>query len=201
LLRFKSNIGNLHGDKLVKKTYQEFPQFTLRSKIAGRHFTDEKLKQRQFAFVTDTKPAVFSIGYEGLTIDSFLYKLIVSNITVVVDVRSNPQSMKYGFSKKSFKQYIENTGMKYIHIPELGIPSTMRKGLGESVSHKTLYKAYENKLLPKQETEINQLIDLTNKDEHLALVCFEADHNFCHRHTLIEHLQKNKAFKRAAIYL
>ena len=38
----------------------------------------------------------------------------------------------------------------------------MRKGLGESVSHKTLFKAYENKLLPKQETEIKQLIDLTN---------------------------------------
>jgi len=144
LLRFKSNIGNLRGDKLVKKTYQEFPQYTLRSKIAGRHFTEEELKQRQFAFVTDTKPAVFSIGYEGLTIDSFLYKLIASNITVVVDVRSNPQSMKYGFSKKSFKQYIESAGMKYIHIPELGIPSAMRKGLGESVSHKTLFKAYRN---------------------------------------------------------
>jgi len=201
LLRFKSNISNLRGDKLVKKTYQEFPQFTLRSKIAGRHFTDEELKQRQFAFVTDTKPAVFSIGYEGLTIDSFLNKLIVNNITLVVDVRNNPRSMKYGFSKKSFKHYIENAGMKYIHIPELGIPSTMRKGLGESVSHKTLFKTYENKLLPKQEAEIKQLIDLTNHNERIALVCFEADHHYCHRHSLIEHLQKNKTFKRAVIHL
>lgn len=201
LLRFKSNIGNLRGDRLVKKTYREFPQFTSRSKIAGRHFTAEELKQRQFAFTVETKPAVFTIGYEGLTIDSFLNKLIANNITLVVDVRNNPQSMKYGFSKKSFKQYIESAGMKHIHIPELGIPSTMRKGLGESVSHMTLFKAYENKLLPKQETEIKQLIDLTNKDERIALVCFEADHNFCHRHTLIEHLQKNKSFKRAVIHL
>jgi uncharacterized protein (DUF488 family) len=201
LLRFKSNIGNLRGDSLVKKIYREFPQYTLRSKIAGKHFSDEELKQRQFAFATENKPAIFSIGYEGLTIDSFLYKLIANNISVVVDVRNNPQSMKYGFSKKSFKQYIENAGMKYIHIPELGIPSTMRKGLGESVSHKTLFKTYENKLLPKQETEINQLIDLTNKNERIALVCFEADHQFCHRHTLIEHLQKNKSFKRKVIHL
>jgi uncharacterized protein (DUF488 family) len=201
LLRFKSNIGNLRGDKLVKKTYQEFPQFTSRSKIADRHFTAEELKQLQFAFPVQTKPTVFSIGYEGLTIDSFLHKLIANNITLVVDVRNNPQSMKYGFSKKSFKQYIESAGMKYIHIPELGIPSTMRKGLGESVSHKALFKAYENKLLPKQETEIKQLIDLTNKDERIALVCFETDHNFCHRHTLIEHLQKTTAFKRAVIHL
>ena len=201
LLKFKASMGGLRGDKLVKKTYRDFPQFTLRSKIADRHFTAEELKQLQFAFPVETKPTVFSVGYEGLTIDSFLYKLIATNITVVVDVRNNPQSMKYGFSKKSFKQYIENAGMKYIHIPELGIPSSMRKGLGESVSHKTLFKAYENKLLPKQETEIKQLIDLTNKDERIALVCFEADHNLCHRHTLIEHLQKTTAFKRAVIHL
>jgi uncharacterized protein (DUF488 family) len=201
LLKFKAQIGDLRGDKLVKKIYREFPQYTSRSKIAGRHFTADEISQLQFAWNTDTKPAVFSIGYEGLTIDSFLYKLIANNITVVVDVRNNPQSMKYGFSKKSFKQYIESAGMRYIHIPELGIPSTMRKGLGESVSHKALFKAYENKLLPNHETEIKQLIDLTNQKERIALVCFEADHNFCHRRTLTEHLQKNKSFKWDATHL
>lgn len=201
LLKFKSQIGDLRGDKLVKKIYRDFPQYTSRSKIAGRHFSADEINQLQFAWNTDTKPGVFSIGYEGLTIDSFLHKLIANNITIVVDVRNNPQSMKYGFSKKSFKQYIESAGMKYIHIPELGIPSAMRKGLGESVSHKTLFKAYENKLLPNHETEIKQLIDLTNQNERIALVCFEADHNFCHRHTLIEHLQENKSFKRAVIHL
>ncbi len=209
LLKFKAQIGDLRGDNLVKKIYREFPQYTSRSKIAGRHGAYGAISQLQFAWNTDTKPAVFSIGYEGLTIDSFLHKLIANNITVVVDVRNNPQSMKYGFSKKSFRQYIESAGlalsrvegMKYIHIPELGIPSTMRKGLGESVSHKALFKAYETKLLPNHETEIKQLIDLTNQNERIALVCFEADHNFCHRHTLIEHLQEHKSFKRAVIHL
>jgi uncharacterized protein (DUF488 family) len=201
LLRFESNIGTLRGDRLVKKTYREFPQFSARSKIATRHFDAEEMKQLKFAWNTDTKPAVFTIGYEGLTIDSFLNKLIGNNISVVVDVRSNPQSMKYGFSKKSFKQYIESAGMKYIHIPELGIPSIMRKGLGKSVSHRTVFKTYETKLLPKQEIQIKQLIDLTNQNERSALVCFEADHSFCHRHTLVEYLQKNKSFKRSVIHL
>jgi uncharacterized protein (DUF488 family) len=201
LLKFKLFIGDLRGDRLVKKTYREFPQFTSRSKIASQHFTSEELKQLQFAWNTDTKPAVFTIGYEGLTIDSFLNKLISNNITVVVDVRNNPQSMKYGFSKKSFKQYIESAGMKYIHMPELGIPSAMRKGLGESVSLTDLFTAYETELLPKQGTSTKQLLDLTNENERIALVCFEADHHFCHRHTLVEHLQKNKSFKRAVIHL
>jgi uncharacterized protein (DUF488 family) len=91
--------------------------------------------------------------------------------------------------------------MKYIHIPELGIPSAMRKGLGESVSHTILFEKYESELLPQQEVQIKQLIDLTNQNERIALVCFEADHHFCHRHTLVEHLQKNKSFKMAVIHL
>jgi len=123
-----------------------------------RLFDADELRQFQSAWDTDTDPFVFTVGYEGLTIDSFLNKLISNNVTVAVDVRNNPQSMKYGFSRKSFKQYIENAGMKYIHIPELGIPSAMRKGLGESVSHKTLFKNYGGKLLPKQEFATKQLL-------------------------------------------
>ena len=136
-----------------------------------------------------------------MTIDSFLNKLIANNITVVADVRNNPQSMKYGFSKKSFKQYIESAGMKYIHIPELGIPSAMRKGLGESVSHTILFQKYETELLPQREVEIKQLLDLTRQNERIALVCFEADHHFCHRHTLVERLQKDKDFERTVFHL
>jgi uncharacterized protein (DUF488 family) len=209
LLKFKAQIGDLRGDKLVKKIYREFPQYTSRSKIAGRHFTADEINQLQFAWNTDTKPAVFSIGYEGLTIDSFLHKLIANNITVVVDVRNNPQSMKYGFSKKSFKQYIESAGlalsrvegMKYIHIPELGIPSSMRKGLGERVSHKTLFKAYENKLLPNHETEIKQLIDLTPKMNELRWFALKPTTISATAHPLTEHLQKNKSFKPAIVHL
>jgi uncharacterized protein (DUF488 family) len=201
LLSFKSNISNLRGEKLVKKTYREFPQFSARSKITERHFDIEEIKQLKFAWNSDKSPFVFTIGYEGLTIDSFLNKLIANNVTIVVDVRNNPQSMKYGFSKKSFRQYIESAGMKYIHIPELGIPSTIRKKLGESVSRKALFRSYENKLLPKQKAEIKQLIDLTNQNERVALVCFESNHHLCHRHTLIEYLQKKRSFKRKVIHL
>jgi uncharacterized protein (DUF488 family) len=201
LLKFKLSIGDLRGEKLIKKTYQEFPEFSARSQIVERLFDPEALKHLKSAWNTETTPTLFTTGYEGLSIDAFLNKLITNNSTVVVDVRNNPQSMKYGFSKKSFKQYIENAGMKYAHIPELGIPSMMRKGLGESVSHTTLFQTYENEILPKQATAIKQLITLTNQNERIVLVCFEADHHFCHRHTLVEHLQKYPTFRRAVIHL
>jgi hypothetical protein len=182
LLKFKSAIGNLRGDQLLQKTHHEFPEFTSRNKA-------------------DTKPVVFSAGYEGLTIDAFLDKLIQNNVSLVVDVRNNPHSMKYGFSKKMFKGCIEEAGMRYIHIPELGIPSAIRKGLGKSLSYAELFKVYERQILPEQEAAISQLFDLTQTNERIAIVCFEANPHSCHRLPLIKHLQQNKAFKRTVIHL
>jgi uncharacterized protein (DUF488 family) len=201
LLNLKASLGNLRGDKLVKKTYREFPQFSARSKIVDRYFTGEELEQIQFAWNTDTKPIVFTIGYEGLTIDAFLNKLIANNITVVVDVRNNPQSMKYGFSKKSFKQYIENAGMGYIHIPELGIPSSMRKGLGTSVSHESLFRKYETELLPSNEEALKRLLSLIAEHLRITLVCFEANHHLCHRNTLVDYLQKDNPLPSPVLHL
>ena len=201
LLNLKANIGELRGDSLVKKTYREFPQFASRSKIVERLFDTDELKQIQFAWNNDTKPFVFTIGYEGLTIDAFLNKLISNNVFAVMDVRNNPQSMKYGFSKKSFKQYIENAGMKYFHIPELGIPSSMRKGLGKSVSHESLFQMYKTKLLPEHEEAQKQLLSLITEYSRIALVCFEANHHFCHRNALVEHLQNKNPLPSPVLHL
>jgi len=117
LLRLKGS--GLRGRSLLLKTYREYPQFASRSKIIDKLFDAEEIKQIRFAWNTDKRPFIYTLGYEGLTIDAFLNKLIANNIIAVVDVRNNPQSMKYGFSKKSFCDYVEKAGMKYVHIPEL----------------------------------------------------------------------------------
>src|SRR6185503_14200457 len=132
--------SNVRGSKLIKKIYQENPQFTSRSEILEKRFDSEEIKYLKFAWNTDKSPMIITIGYEGETIDSFLYKLISNNVTAIIDIRNNPQSMKFGFSKKGFKDFIEKTGMKYFHIPELGIPSAMRKRLGQKTSYKRLFE-------------------------------------------------------------
>lgn len=191
----------LRGKRLIQKTYRENPQFTVKSEILEKLFDFNEVKQLQFAWNIDESPHVFTIGYEGKSIDSFLYKLITNNIMAVVDVRNNPQSMKYGFSKKSFSDFIEKAGLKYFHIPELGIPSSMRKGLGQTTTHKTLFNKYEKDLLPKQKDAKSILLYLIEKYPRIALVCFEADHRFCHRHILIEHLQKEKVLSKSVSHL
>ncbi|MGA7192339.1 MAG: DUF488 family protein [Anaerolineales bacterium] len=193
--------SGLRGKRLIQKTYRENPQFTVKSEILDKLFDKKEIRQFQFAWNTDTSPFVFTIGYEGESIDSFLYKIISNNIMAIVDVRNNPQSMKYGFSKKSFSDYIEKVGLKYFHIPELGIPSEMRKGLGQAITYKKLFDKYESNLLPKQNDAKAYLLSLIAKYPRIALVCFENDHRFCHRNTLVEHLKKEKTLSKSVIHL
>ncbi len=197
----KLKTSGLRGKTLVRKTYIENPQYTARSKIISDLFGDEEIKRLQFTWNIDTTPFIFTLGYEGLTIDAFLYKLIANNIMGLVDVRNNPQSMKFGFSKKSFSDYVEKAGIKYFHIPELGIPSEMRKGLGTRVSHEKLFHKYETELLPNQEQAQKKLVGLIEKYPRIALTCFESHHHLCHRHTLIEYLEKQKSLQKPIIHL
>jgi len=199
LLELKAS--GTYGRNLIRKIYRDYPQFAARSKIISALFDSEEIKQIQFAWNVDKESHIFTLGYEGLTIDSFLNKLIANNIMAVIDVRNNPQSMKYGFSKKSFSDYIEKAGMKYFHIPELGIPSAMRKGLGKSVSYEKLFHKYETDLLPHQKEAKTYLNGLIFEYPRIALVCFEADHHYCHRYTLVEHLQKEKTILTPVIHL
>lgn len=199
LLRLKAN--GLMGQNLVKKVYRDYPKYASRSKIVSDLFDAEEIKQIQLFWNTDTEPIIFTVGYEGLTIDSFLNKLVTRNIMAVIDVRNNPQSMKFGFSKKSFSEYVEKAGMKYVHIPELGIPSALRKGLGDSVSHETLFKKYETELLPKQAAAKKRLLDLIIEYPRVALVCFESDHKFCHRNTLVENLKRENPFIKPILHI
>jgi uncharacterized protein (DUF488 family) len=188
--------SGLRGNRLVKRVYWENPQYTARSEILDELFNSEEIRQLKFTWSTDKTPLVFTVGYEGLTIDAFLNKLIANNIMVIVDVRNNPQSMKFGFSKKRFRDYVEKAGMRYTHIPELGIPSDMRKGLGTTVTHESLFQMYETDLLPKQEEAKVQLLNLIDNNPRIALVCFESDYHFCHRHRLVEYLQREKGLTK-----
>ncbi len=69
-----------------------------------------------------TRQTVYTAGYEGESIDRFLQKLLKAGIEQILDVRSNPMSRKYGFSRKTLSGLSEKLDMEYVHLPELGVP-------------------------------------------------------------------------------
>ena len=196
-----SSVDSLRGRELIRKTYLEYPHFASRSKIASQLLSPAEIEQVKFAWNMDAAPCLFTIGYEGLTVDAFLNRLITNNILAVIDVRNNPQSMKYGFSKKTLEHYIESAGMKYIHIPELGIPSPLRKGLSTPASYHRLFEKYELQIIPMQISAVSRVKSLISAHSRVALVCFESDHLFCHRHKLVEFLRKDNSLRASVIHL
>jgi uncharacterized protein (DUF488 family) len=136
-----------------------------------------------------TKPVLFTIGYEGISVDEYIGKLAKAKVKLLVDVRSNPFSRKKGFSKKTLMNHCEQAGIKYLHFPGLGIPSALRKNPFESDMEK-IFEYYKKTILKNNPEDQNEICQLLETEKHIALTCFEADPDQCHRKILAASLQK-----------
>lgn len=123
--------------------------------------------------------AIYTIGYEGIDINGFLSLLRRHKIDTVVDVRELPLSRKPGFSKKALGDRLNLSGMEYVHLPDLGCPKPIRDRYRADGNWKR-YKEGFLKHLDKQEQALVELVSMT-AGSNCALLCFEADYNYCHR--------------------
>jgi uncharacterized protein (DUF488 family) len=136
-------------------------------------------------------PTLFTVGYEGKSIDFFIGELLDNRISAVVDVRYNPLSRKRGFSKAAFRTHLENNGIRYYHIKELGVPSLYRRNLHTEESYRVLFDYYASNILPSNMASIGKLKQLIDEFKRLALACFEADYLTCHRHIISDFLSRD----------
>ncbi|MGI4812653.1 MAG: DUF488 domain-containing protein [Janthinobacterium lividum] len=122
---------------------------------------------------------VFTIGYEGLNIDSFISLLTEHGIETVVDIRELPLSRKHGFSKKALANVLNMSGLEYIHMVNLGCPKPVRNRYREDGDWNRYTEGFL-KHLKNQQIAITELSETANLS-NCALLCYEADFNFCHR--------------------
>ena len=187
-------MKHLRGKKLVRHVYLNYPYFATRSEIAGRVLSPGEQWTVEAHANKESVPVLFTAGYEGLTIDAYIDKLIRNNVAMVVDVRRNPISMKYGFSKTRFSSYLRSAGIKYEHIPQLGIQSSLRKNLETKEDYSRLFETYAKHSLPQREEELLRVRNLLAEHKRIALTCFESDHTSCHRHKITERLEHTKGW-------
>lgn len=131
-----------------------------------------------------TGATLFTIGYEGRTQQEYLALLRNAAVTLLADVRRNPISRKQGFSKKALAQGCTAAGIRYEHLPELGIASEKRKGLTSRAEFAALFEEYEREWLPQQGAALAKLRSWLDSGERMALTCFEREPEHCHRHCL-----------------
>lgn len=187
--RFVGNFKSLKGKKLIRHVYTEHPYFAINSRIA-----ETTLSASEFSTVNKAKPKkrrtmlLATIGYEGGSIENYLNRLIISDIRLLVDVRKNPISRKYGFSKKTLGKLSASVGVDYIHIPELGIESSDRKNLVTQGDYDRIFNTYEKTVLKEQSCALNELLSLHKSHKRIALTCFEKEHTQCHRGRVVNRL-------------
>lgn len=122
---------------------------------------------------------LYTIGYEGQTLDSFFGQLTSSHVRLVVDVRELPLSRKRGFSKRALASALAEIGIAYAHMPTLGCPKPIRDRLKNGGDWRSYVEAF-GKHLAKQGASVEELAQLATNTT-ACLLCFEANFNRCHR--------------------
>jgi len=182
------SVNPHNANELIGKVYEEYPYYAIKSswKLTARQSELRAAEIRKIG--AQSAKRLFSIGYEGASIDAYLDKLVKNNVAALCDVRQNPISRKYGFSKKQLAAYCARLEIEYIHIPQLGIESDDRRGLASKADYDALFAAYKADLRYRQ-NELERLKSLFARHRRIALTCFERDPAYCHRGVLITHYQ------------
>lgn len=179
--RFRKKYAHMTGDRLVQEVYRRYPYYAIHSEIAARLMTSAESDAIEAARPLASRACLFTIGYEGSSFEGYLNRLLKHNVKTLVDVRRNPLSRKYGFSKKTLSDTAGKLGIDYIHIPELGIDSEQRQDLNTPADYARLFDRYERNELKQNADALERLRQIATTRKRVAITCFEADACMCHR--------------------
>jgi uncharacterized protein (DUF488 family) len=121
---------------------------------------------------------IFTIGYEGLGITTFIEILKKNNVKTLLDCRYNAYSRNQNFSKKRLASLLKDEDIRYEHLREYGIPSEIRKA-GNGIEW------YVERVKPNIDRKIvNQF------EQPVCFMCMERDLDRCHRKIILGALQE-----------
>jgi uncharacterized protein (DUF488 family) len=194
LQQIKSQLGTISNDDLIHYTYVNYPYWAIKSTIASKVLSKTEYEKILQVTPKSDETILFTIGYEGISLEEYLNRLILNDVKVLIDVRRNPLSMKYGFSKSQLQRYCNNLHIEYVHFPEVGIESEQRQELNSQSDYDKLFDVYRENNLSKTIGVQKQIFDLLKQKKRIALTCFEADINQCHRKHLAEAITRLSEF-------
>jgi uncharacterized protein (DUF488 family) len=127
---------------------------------------------------------IYTIGYEGTTMEEFLAALKGAGVERLIDVRALPLSRRPGFSKTPLRGALEAAGIEYVHLKALGTPAEGRSA-ARAGRHDDLERIYAAQLeLPEAIVQGAQMLELA-AEKPSALLCFEREPEHCHRSLLL----------------
>lgn len=178
-----TKYGSLPDSQLIKLTYEQKPFYAIRSEIVNslglnNTFFENMNKIKNKINLNPT--TIYTIGYEGKTIDQIIRLLIYKNIKTLIDVRKNAFSMRREFSKSNLIIAMKESGIEYIHCPEVGIETEKRNELLPKGKRKELFEWYSKNVLENKFDFVRNVRNLLSLGS-VAFLCYEKNPNECHR--------------------
>ena len=126
---------------------------------------------------------IHTIGHSDHDTATFIALLRRHDITLVVDVRSQPYSRwTPQFNREILARDLEEAGVAYVYLGDAlgGRPSD--PALYDPGQERPNYRRVEQ--TNAYQAGIDRLLDLA-RAEQVAVMCSEGDHRQCHRHLLV----------------
>ena len=136
------------------------------------------------------KKRLYTIGYEQTPPKAVFDELEGAGVKLLVDVRAVASSRRPGFSKNALAAGLKERGIAYVHLRGLGTPKEGRIA-ARAGDMKTLARIYMKHLkTPQAKDEIEELAALVDAAGPVCLLCYERDHQVCHRKFIAEIIEE-----------
>jgi len=186
--------------QLPKNKQHEFLKFLVqKQKKLGRKFSDKETRLEIKKFQNDT---IYTIGYEGRTLDEFVSILQKHKIELLLDVRESGKSVHNPeFNEDVLARYFRehpNLKIRYERRPELGVPFEVRQPYIEGFLPKECFERwYEWHVRYRKQDFIPELVKIAKESGRTCLMCAEryavpkdSQKHYCHRYFLAEMMIK-----------
>ncbi len=128
-----------------------------------------------------------TIGYERASSDQVVAALKAAGVELLVDVRAVASSRRAGFSKSLLRATLEEAGVAYLHLRELGTPKAGREAARAGRCDE-MREIFARTLEEPASVAAFERLAEEAAARRACLLCFEADPACCHRQVLAERL-------------
>jgi uncharacterized protein (DUF488 family) len=128
-----------------------------------------------------------TIGYERETQAAVIQRLKGAGVEVLIDVRAVAASRRAGFSKTLLAASLNDAGIDYVHLRQLGTPKPGRDAArkGRVAEMREIFEGHVAE--PAAQLALAKAVEIA-RERKAALLCYEADASGCHRAIVAERI-------------
>jgi uncharacterized protein (DUF488 family) len=137
---------------------------------------------------------VWTIGHSTRTIEEFVEALQAHGIKLIADVRLLPGSKRYPqFNKETLAKSLNDAGITYVHLPELGGRRRPRKDSRNTAWRNDAFRGYADHMETAEYSQgIARLQEMAERHGAIAIMCAEAVWWRCHRSLIADYLKAQR---------